>query len=104
MRMIRNVHAIASHRNGSGGNPFHVVLFTTREQPVRHMVATVFEEKGNVAVLDSLMTAAGNVAFGENSWRGDDYEPELRAAIAAYEDERTAAWVNTLQAREKESQ
>jgi hypothetical protein len=38
--------------------------------------------------------------WGENSWRGDHYEPELRAAIAVYEDKRIAALASTLQAKE----
>ena len=27
------------------------------------------------------MLAAGDIAFGSNSWRGDDFEPHLRRAV-----------------------
>ena len=87
---IKNV-AIASHRNGVAGNSFYIVLFTwkdTEARKTRNMVATVFRDKGNVAVLDVGETAVSNIAFGEgNSWRGDDFEPALRQVIAAYETE-----------------
>lgn len=33
-------------------------------------------------VLDVAKLAEGDIAFGSNSWRGDDYEPDLRRAIA----------------------
>lgn len=77
--------AIAYHRNGVAGNGFHVVLFTWgRGKAARQMVATVFEEQGNIAVLDTMETATGNIAFAMgNSWRGDDFEPFVREAIAA---------------------
>jgi hypothetical protein len=36
-----------------------------------------------VAVLDIAMLAAGNITFARgNSWRGDHFEGELRAAIS----------------------
>jgi hypothetical protein len=37
------------------------------------------------AVLDVAKLAAGDVAFGSNSWRGDEYESALRNAIRARE-------------------
>lgn len=48
------------------------------------MVASVFDEPGHVAVfaVGKLSEPDVGVAFGENSYRGDRYEPELRAAIA----------------------
>jgi hypothetical protein len=33
--------------------------------------------------------AAGNVAFMENSWRGDVYEPVLRTITERWESERS---------------
>ena len=51
------------------------------------MVATIFDARGAVAVLAIDETAAGNVAFANgNSWRGDEFENRLRAAIAIYDD------------------
>jgi hypothetical protein len=78
---------IAYHRNGVAGNGFHVVLFAWKDPgqaEVRRMVATVFEEQGDVAVLDTAETMAGNIKFAcGNSWRGDHFEAWLRAQIAA---------------------
>lgn len=79
------ITGLSYHRNGVHGNGFHVVLFTWKDgRRTRRMVATVFMESGNLAVLDIDETAAGNIAFAEgNSWRGDDFEQVLRAAILA---------------------
>lgn len=78
-----HVHKVCRHRNGVGGNGFHVVLFSFRSGGQTHrMVACVFEERGNVAVLDIAETALGNIGFAEgNSWRGDEFESQLRDAI-----------------------
>lgn len=86
-RFVRRVTAIAYHRNGVSGEGFYVVRF----QPYvasgveDEMVAVVFDAPGHVAVFDLDKLAHGTIAFGENSWRGDDFEPELRKAIAARE-------------------
>ena len=82
---------VAYHRNGVCGNGFHVVLFTDHEKDdrVRSFVATVFEEKGSVSVLDIDETRTGNIEFANgNSWRGDYYENDLRQAIAKWEKSR----------------
>jgi hypothetical protein len=71
---------IQHHRNGVMGEPFYAITFT--EEGSRK-VATVFQANWHVAVLDIDLLAAGNITFGENSWRGDNYAPQLRAAIAA---------------------
>jgi hypothetical protein len=49
------------------------------------MVATLFSGTGQCAVLDANMSADGNVRFGENSWRGDDFEDQLRIWVNNYE-------------------
>jgi hypothetical protein len=72
---------IARHRNGVGGEPFAVALFKERGREGSRKVAILFEEPRHCAVLDVAMLAAGDIAFGSNSWRGDDYEPLLRQAI-----------------------
>jgi len=81
--------AISYHRNGICGNGFHVVRFgwyDADEKAHRTMVATVFAEPGNCAVLDLDETARGNIAFAKgNSWRGDEFEPTLRELIAAWQ-------------------
>lgn len=76
---------IAYHRNGVCGAPFHAVLFTEgRGKDKSRKMATVFEERGAVAVLDVDLLNANNVKFGENSWRGDNYEDWLRQEIKAW--------------------
>jgi hypothetical protein len=57
---------------------------TSAETSATRMVAIVFDGPGQVAVLDiaKLSDPAVGVAFGENSWRGDQYEAELRSAIS----------------------
>lgn len=80
------VEAVAYHRNGVAGAPFHVVLFRDAEG---RKLAVVFGEIGHVAVLDLDLTAAGEIRFGFNSFRGDLYEPALRAAIEAFEAAQT---------------
>ena len=80
---------VSYHRNGIAGLGFHVLTFTWRKAPhqrARHMVATVFEEPGAVSVLDIDELVQDNIAFAQgNSWRGDDFEPVLRAHIAVYQ-------------------
>ena len=72
---------IARHRNGVGGWPFDVVLFEDGGEHGSRKVAIVFDEPGRCAVLDVGKLAAGDVRFGENSWRGDVYERALREVI-----------------------
>jgi hypothetical protein len=79
--MTLNIIAIAHHRNGVTGAPFDVVLFKEKSRRGSQKVAVLFEGDSFCAVLDVAKLAAGDIAFGSNSWRGDDYEPELRTAI-----------------------
>lgn len=80
------VETVARHRNGVAGAPFHVVLFRDEEG---RKLAVVFGEIGHVAVLDLTLAAAGEVRFGFNSFRGDVYEPLLRAAVEEFEAAQT---------------
>lgn len=86
------VKAIDRHRNGVGGEPFHVVLFEWRddgERDRRQMMGIVFDESNYVAVLDLVQTCQGNIEFANgNSWRGDHFEYALRTAIAKHTAER----------------
>ena len=91
--------AIAYHRNGVTGAGFYAIAFTNREGNRTHrMVATVFGAdddahygrvapcNGQVAVLDADLAAAGQVGRDDkNTWRGDNYEPQLRQWIAAHQ-------------------
>lgn len=71
---------IARHRNGVCGAPFYVVTFTDREHGADVMLAVVFDEPDHVAVLSTAILP--DVSFGVNSWRGDNFEDELRRKIA----------------------
>jgi hypothetical protein len=85
-----SVDSVAHHRNGIMGNSFHVVLFCSSRLANDLLVGVVFEEKGNVAVLDVDQLSDGDLDFGSNSFRGDDFEADLRAAVKEYEDGRRA--------------
>lgn len=88
-KMVLAIHQVSFHRNGISGAGFHAVLFDSLDEagvrPIR-MVGIVFAERGHCAVLatDRLGEGGVGVVFGENSWRGDQFEPELREAIATH--------------------
>jgi hypothetical protein len=81
--MKLHIEQIQRHRNGICGAPFYVLMFG--DPDVGRMVGIVFEQPHHVAVLHVDKLASGNITFGENSWRGDKYEPYLREAIARHE-------------------
>ena len=81
------VKQIASHRNGISGEGFYAVTFEDKDAS-KNMIAVVFDTPKHVAVLDVEKAAAGDIGFGTNSWRGDNFEPELRKAIRRYERQR----------------
>lgn len=74
---------IACHRNGICGAPFQVVLFEDQGPEGSRKVAILFDEPRYCAVLDIAKLAAGDIEFGSNSWRGDNYEAPLRRSINA---------------------
>jgi hypothetical protein len=88
--MKRSIMQIAFHRNGVSGVPFYAIQFHDSE--TGNALATVFPEAGVVAVISIDRLPGAGVTFGENSWRGDHFEPWLREQIARYMDEieRTA--------------
>lgn len=63
--------------------PCHGCGSTKSKISTQKMLGIVFDGPGRVAILDidKLTDPAIGVAFGENSWRGDRFEAELRAAI-----------------------
>ncbi|KKK97282.1 hypothetical protein LCGC14_2654330 [marine sediment metagenome] len=96
-KLIRKIEQVAYYRNGISGHPFHVVTFRQFEEPALtpdeqpKMVAIVFEGSGQVAVFNRELLGRGVIDFGlvedgGNSWRGDQFENELRAAIRADDD------------------
>ena len=76
-----DIREVVYHRNGITGTGFHVVLFKRGRDL---MIATVFPDRGDVAVLDVAETSRGNIGEG-NKWRGDHFETELREAIAKHD-------------------
>ena len=84
-----NVQKIARHRNGVGGESFHVVLFEFEDDynHLRNMVGVVFTQMAHVAVLDvnALAEDQDIETFGDNCWRGDQFERPLRGAIERWE-------------------
>ena len=79
LRMVR-LQQVAYHRNGICGAPFHAVLFVDPKQGP--MLGVVFDQPHHVAVLQLDKLSRGDITFGSNSWRGDQYEPQLRRLIA----------------------
>jgi len=83
--MKLRIENIQYHRNGVSGAPFHVLLFRNPDEG--RMLGIVFQQRYHVAVFNLDKLALGDIAFGLNSWRGDQYEPHLRKAIATNEAE-----------------
>lgn len=80
--MKLTINDIAFHRNGICGAPFAVILFEDTGPEAGRKIAILFDDPGHCAVLDVARLAAGDIAFGSNSWRGDTYEPTLRSALS----------------------
>ena len=78
---IKRIIDIAFHRNGICGAPFHAILFEDAGTEGSRKVGIIFPDPGCVAILDVAKLATGDVRFGSNSWRGDNYEPLLRRVI-----------------------
>jgi hypothetical protein len=78
------VRSVNYHRNGISGAGFYVVLFDEIDFS-RSMLAIVFGEPGHVAVLDRNDVASGELSLRRGAaWRGDVFEPQLRAAIESH--------------------
>jgi hypothetical protein len=88
---ISRIHAtaVAYHRNGIEGEPFHVVLFTHGSA---RMLAIVYAARGCVSVLDCDLVTRGHIGgvasddSSRNSWRGDEFESGLRLAITQHDE------------------
>lgn len=80
--LVQKILKIDHHRNGISGEPFDIVLFMHDN---KKMVAILFEESYYCAVLDVKMLQENNIEFAMgNSWRGDDFEVELRPLVKKY--------------------
>ena len=74
----------AAHRNGVGGEPFVVaVVKHTTEWEERRMLVTMFPTKYTTAVVDLDTAASGDIRFGHNSFRGDNFDAALRPILYA---------------------
>lgn len=83
------VRKAAYHRNGCGGIPAWVVLFSFKcEDGIDHeMVGLVWSETGGCFILDLDETKNGNIDFaGGNSWRGDWFEGHLKRWLVENEE------------------
>lgn len=99
-KLINRIEEVAFHRNGIAGEGFYAVRFTADIEPVSRQesniwgmpessgqrdarfLAILFDGPGQCAVVClDLMESCGVKFAGGNSWRGDQYEPELRKAI-----------------------
>lgn len=78
---INRIIAVDRHRNGICGAPFDVVLFEDAGDEGGRKFAVLFEPQYFCAVLDVDKLAAGDIAFGSDSWRGDDCKPALRNVV-----------------------
>lgn len=92
--MTLTLKEVARHRNGICGVPFTAVLFDDADEG--RMVAVVFDsDRGSprcaVLRVSTLAQDGGTVAFGVNSWRGDQYADALMPLLAEWEAAERAA-------------
>ena len=80
--MKLNILNIDYHRNGICGAPFHAIVFRDKREKGSVKLGVVFDAPSHTALLDIGKLADCDIEFGSNSWRGDQYEPALRRAIA----------------------
>jgi hypothetical protein len=90
---MRHLTAIAHHRNGVMGIPFHVVLFRDGKEL---MLGIQFDNTADnadiyTAVLNVKKLAAGDIAFASNSYRGDHFHADIAVWSDKYETERSEA-------------
>ncbi len=91
------------HRNGIGGCGFHVITFTQKDgHRNQNMMAVLFDtdDFGYCSVFDTDLLGQGNIQFGQNSWRGDNYEREMRKVIAEERDDFYAEHYKERQEKE----
>ena len=85
----RKLLSIDHHRNGVGGEPFYVALWEDRGQ--KFLVTYFYKDPSRCAcaAVDVNLAAAGNIAFGENSWRGDHWQDAMLWAIKQHDNDPT---------------
>lgn len=78
--MTSNILKVARHRNGVCGVPFTVAIF--HDQTGTKMLGIRFDDDSQcyTCAFDLEKLAADVIEFGENSFRGDHYEPVMKEA------------------------
>lgn len=84
--MKLTIKEVSWHRNGIGGEGFHAVYFHYSEpgEEPKKMLAILFDDPGQCAVIQLDQPGEFTVQFGRNSWRGDHFETQLRKAIKTH--------------------
>lgn len=87
------------HRNGIFGAPFWLVRFIGEGETGGRdeLVAVLFREHHHCAVFNPRLAADGIIAFGANSYRGDEYEHMLRPIVWPEAVEISVATTDTQQ-------
>ena len=81
--MYIKIRQVRYHRNGVSGEPFFAISFDASPDhdnpghPVRPFTAVLFEDPLECCAVLSVDTTVGEC------WRGDVFEPQLRAAVDA---------------------
>ena len=79
-KCVKKIIEASFHRNGVGGLGFYAILFESPKNG--KMFATLFDEAGACAVTQISELVKDNIAFAcGNSWRGDQFEAELRPML-----------------------
>lgn len=68
------------HRNGICGIGFHVGIVKDSDGS-KKLIIQFENQTGCTAVLDLELLKQENIKFGENSWRGDQYESIFKALV-----------------------
>jgi len=80
------------HRNGVSGNGFYAIIFLhAPDESIKEetFLATLFDEPGSCAVISLDRIEKCGIAFAKgNSWRGDNFENELREIIETEENKK----------------
>lgn len=81
-KLVGTIKHIESHRNGISGNHFYAIHFKSTgdnqyvDEPPRNMIGIVTKGRGNCFVVEP--------ANPKNCYRGDNFEDELREAVAQW--------------------
>lgn len=79
---FKNV-TVEYHRNGISGEGFHTGFFDwfDDDNKWRKMFYVLYEGTGQCSIFDYELLKKGDVRFMHNSWRGDNFEKNLREAV-----------------------